>query len=191
MIGMTLLGMLLTAIFWLYSSGAAAWGKADDKIEVLREMQLATTRMEQQIEQSIYSTLSIQAAPPAVSFASADDASGSFTTNVDLAVWQRYIVVYYDATKKTLEGFGKPFNIPTSTANPIEAWNFGSGVHPLGFYLATPTTENRFTIRNVVNCRFVGEDRLLITELEAHSDQHGRTGGGTFKIRSVAYFRNQ
>jgi hypothetical protein len=190
MIGMTLLGMLLTAIFWLYSSGAAAWGKADDKIEVLRELQLATTRMERQIEQSIYSTLTIQAAPPAVSFASADDDSGAFATQVDQALWQRYRIIYYDATKKTLEGFAKPF-LPTSAAKPIEAWDFGSGINPLGFYVASPTTDNRFTIRDVVNCRFVGEDRLLVTELEAHSDQHGRTGGGTFKIRSAAYFRNQ
>ncbi len=31
MVGMAILSMLLGGIFWVYSSGANAWGKADDE----------------------------------------------------------------------------------------------------------------------------------------------------------------
>lgn len=194
MVGMAILSMLLGGIFWVYSSGANAWGKADDEIEALRQTHAVTTRLEKEIEHSIYSTLSRNDTPPAISFMSARDDKGQFTVQAGSLEWKKFVLVAYNATDKTLTWTERAITPPTTTASAIENYDFGSGKNPLSVCLTQPLGPNdnqKIVAKSISQCKFSGENRLLVSDIESVSDQRGRFNGGKFQVHSVVYFRNQ
>jgi Tfp pilus assembly protein PilE len=187
MISLSLLGVLLAATFFIYTTGARAWAKGDSQSDLLRAAQIVSAKTTRYVESSTNLSLSVATDNSAVAFLSAENDDGMFLyDHVSLLPhWQKFIVLYHDPATKTVyfrevSVLGTtletaPETIDALGGGPVD--NYKSGGQPLG--------------REIDVCRFtLTAESQLLTELESQKRHYGSDAPATQSTRFLNTLRN-
>lgn len=189
---MVLMGLTLT-LFFIYQMGASAWKKGEAQTQILQDFQASTARLVREVERSTYSSLSVAPAGgpyTACSFLSPIDDNGLFCFDPigQKPIWQKYVVMWYDAPAQTLfwrEIPLAPGSPEAGSPEPIDTYDAG-GNAPLTSYCANGQT----VAVHVSQCEFLASPRLLTLRLEGTRKRYGSPEPEKFSLETAACFRN-
>lgn len=186
-VAMSILGVLLALTFFIYTMGARAWAKGDSKADLLRAAQVVAAKTNRYVESSTPLSLSVASDGSAVAFLSAEDTDGVFQYDpvTLLPHWQKFIVLYHDATARTVNFkevsvIGTPLEqvpqpIDALSAGPVD--NYKSGGQPLG--------------REIDVCTFtLTPESQLLTELKSQKKHYGSDQPEVHSTRVLNTLRN-
>lgn len=188
LIACTILGMLLSAVFMIYRMGAQAWLKSDAKSELLQVAQIVSAKVNREVEGSSYRGLEISADGSGLAFPSAKDLNGVFVYDpvAITPIWQKYQVIYFDASKKALFQREVPLaGLPQQKASmPIKS--LGQGTVDKFFSNGVQVAHGMDT------CRFsVTPSEQLVVELSASKVRYGSPVPEKQSVRVVTALRNR
>ena len=169
MVASSMLMLLLTAIFGAFQIASSTFFKADAQTDMLQGIEGLGSRWCKDIEGS--QATGVSAGPTAISVPTARDDPGNFVLDAtgSKRVWQRYHVYFYDATAQTVSLRDVPIASPTTSLTPIEAYNDGSGTHPLTYW----ATGGRVLARQVITFTPVANARLFSLSVQANQKRYG------------------
>ncbi|GMU57173.1 MAG: hypothetical protein AMXMBFR33_63190 [Candidatus Xenobia bacterium] len=170
LVAISILGILTGAILFLYVTGGRAVAQGDMRGELLRQLQLAASRMSREMETSAFDSVSSSASAVAMMSAVPASGGGSPTLSPDGSIiWQKYIVYWHDSATRTLNRreYAVP---PTTSAQPIENWqsltlaDYTNGGDVIGreivaFTVANPVDTRRLEVSMTGEQIFRGEPR--------------------------------
>lgn len=181
------LSLLMVAAFGIYRMGASAWLKSDAKTELLGLAQVVTAKLNRDVEGSSYRSLAVAADGSGVAFLSAQNEDGVFIYDpvTVMPKWQKYIVIYFDSTAKTL------YRHEVSVVGRHQE-NASMPISSLG----EGTLESHFQPSTIVN-KGIDElkfsttaDEQLVLEMSATKLRYGSEQPERQSIRVVTTFRN-
>lgn len=183
MLGIALLGMLLTLLFLIFHMGWNAWRSANLRSDLNDQSRLVVQSLSRDLEASVYASLSLQG--EAVSFLSARDDAGVFALdgNGD-PLWQRYVVFYRDAGRDEVVRAELPLAAPLSAPEPIEV-NTGQ---PLASLLGPGRVIARGVKRLALSVPLNG--RRLRMEVDVEQPQRGGLPPARMTLSSAVHLRN-
>lgn len=183
-----ILGLLMIITFMLYRMGASAWMKSDAKSELLQVAQVATSKLNREVENSSFRSASVAADGSGAAFLSAVDSNGVFCYDPVTIIprWQKYVVLYFQSGSKTLfrrevSVLGQPAEqaampIADLEGHPIESYFAG------GQPIANGMDELSFSL---------SPDEQLVMEMRASKERYGSTAPERQTVRVVTSFRNE
>lgn len=141
-VSLSLLSMLLLLMTTLYIYSLRSSAQSYRQMDELSEVQAVAFRLATDIEPAAYRSVSFEGSSL---FALLNAASASHSLELDSAghvAWQRYLLYGWKSAEQELWRYEVP--LPAGTTFPdglvtLNAWDGGSGPHPLSFYQATPT----------------------------------------------------
>lgn len=182
-LGMGLLVLLMTAMFFLYQMGASAWKKGETQTELLQQAQMVTGRLEREVERSVYAATVLDPGPSsgtAVSLLSCWDEAAQrydYDPATRSPVWHRYQICYFDAGAGVVYWKDVPLAPPSTTPLPMVG-------------LAGQRTDGRVLARNVVTCDFRLSEQVLELQLALEKKRYGSQGPERIEVPATAMFRN-
>ncbi|MEW6282798.1 MAG: prepilin-type N-terminal cleavage/methylation domain-containing protein [Candidatus Eremiobacterota bacterium] len=121
LISVGLLGILLGAVLFLYLVGGRAIAQGDVRSDLMRDLQVTSMKLTQEIETSCYAGLSVGAGGVAV-LSAVPAGGGSPGLGPDGSViWAKYVVFWHDAGTAVVKRQEYPIT-PTTSGQPIEMW---------------------------------------------------------------------
>lgn len=133
LITLSILGILMTAVFGVFKMGLLAWHKANTKNGLLGDVQVVNYRLNEELQFSDLGSVTAQV--DALSFLSPCDAKGKVVVSSQgRPLFQKYIVYYRNTADKKMYRREVPLSTPATVSRPIEDVNLGSGKKPLSFY---------------------------------------------------------
>lgn len=186
MVSTAILGLLFTAVFFIYQMGASAWQKGITQSDLQQSAQVAKAQLARELERSTYDSLSVD--PQGISFLSPMDANGRFQVDpVALKPhWQKYVIFYHDPATRSLmwreeSVLGSPQEL---TPGPIETWG---AAQPLSSYF----NSGRALAREIDSCTFaVTPDKVVSFLWSGQKKRYGSETPEKLTIRSAVGFRN-
>jgi hypothetical protein len=187
LISCVILGLLLTTCFMIYRMGAAAWMKSDAKTELLQIAQVATAKVNREVEGSCFESASAAPDGSGVAFLNAKDLDGVFVYDpvTVLPRWQKYVVLYFDPASLTL--FRKDISVlgGTQESAPLPIDSLGQGPVQNHF------NQGRLVAKGMQECKFsLTVDEQLVMEMSASKLRYGSSTPEKQTIRVVTAFRN-
>lgn len=183
MLGIALLGMLLTLLFLIFHMGWNAWRSANLRSDLNDQSRLVVQSLSRDLEASVYASLSLQG--EAVSFLSARDDAGVFTLDANGdPVWQRYVIFHRDPARAEVVRAELPLAAPLSAPEPIEV-NTGQ---PLASLLGPGRVIARGVKRLALSVPLNG--RRLRMEVDVEQPQRGGLPPARMTLSSAVHLRN-
>ncbi len=186
LVGGFVLSLLLLAVTEIYRNATAAWIKGEQQSALLQQVQLGLTRIDKEVERSVYDSLSISSDFRGAALLSALYSDGVFMFDAPTQQprWQNYIVFYHDPPTRELRRVEVPVvGTPQETAAaPIE--NFGA-MTPIENYFVG----GEVIARDIEQCVFgVTPDGLLSVLLKA--TKKGKSTVDEVEMTTQSGFRN-
>lgn len=183
MLGIALLGMLLTLLFLIFHMGWNAWRSANLRSDLNDQSRLVVQSLSRDLEASVYASLSLQG--EAVSFLSARDNNGVFALDANGdPVWQRYVIFHRDPARDEVVRSELPLVAPLGTPEPIEV-NTGQ---PLASFLGPGRVIARGVKRLALSVPLNG--RRVRLEVDVEQPQRGGLPPARMTLSSAVYLRN-
>lgn len=182
------LGALMSIVFAVFRSGIVSLRKVENQSALVRELQLLSLKMSEEVRQSNASSLSVSPDGAVLSFLSArDTSSGEFQLD-DLArpEWQHFIVYYYDSSSFTIQRLTVEYLSSTPTdARTLESYSGNALIDFVG------TNNPQLVARDISRCRWEVEASLLLRfEFETEKKRYQRDGSEKKGITGKVYLRN-
>lgn len=138
LVTLTVLSILMTALFAVFKMGLSAWHKTSTKNELLQQVQIVDFRLSDELQLSALESATADPGIDALSFLSPLDANGKFILSAKgRPEFQKYIIYYRKSSDQKMYRREVLLNAGASERNvpgPIEEYDPGTGKKPLGFY---------------------------------------------------------
>lgn len=132
-LALSLLLIILGLTFELFMTGARSFASGERQHDLSRQATIALDRVTRNLESARPDSLTVAAS--AISFLTCRDGQNQLALNNDSTpLWQGYELYFLDAGAHQLKQRRLPLATPSSTLQPLEEYNDGSGVHALNFY---------------------------------------------------------
>ncbi|MBI3924007.1 MAG: type II secretion system protein [Armatimonadetes bacterium] len=128
--------LLLGAVFLIYAQGSSAWRKGAIQAELLQQLQVISLRVGSNLEQSIYSSLTVTPSGDAVSFL-VSAGSSSIDPQTGYPSWSSYEIFYHKGQELLQRDVPlSPSARERTRPGPIEGYSpDAGGPQPLTAYL--------------------------------------------------------
>lgn len=188
-----LLGVLTTAIFFVFQVGWDSWRKVESQNELLQQLQGLSSRIARGVERTTFDSVSVDAGNDALAFLSPLDDNGAYVVRADGSLeWQSFKVFYHDSISKTVLRrdetlpAGSPFQ-----ASPgfIETYDPGTGVQPWSHY----RTEGQVVARHITGFQVTllpDPENSVELELQGFKKRFGDRGDEWNSLRVRIATRN-
>lgn len=183
MVAFLLLSLLMVMMFFIYRTGASAWKKSEAQMRLLQDAQVFTTRLSREAERGAHASVSLDPGPTAgtaLSFLTCWNATTQqyeYDASARSPVWQKHLLLYYDSAAKEVLLREIPLAPVSTTAVPLAPLSgFRSG--------------GRTLARNITNCSFSVQDRLLELQLTLELKRYGSPKLEQVQLPTRVFLRN-
>jgi len=183
MVALGLLSLMMVMMFFIYRQGASAWKKTEAQTQLLQNLQVFTNRLSRETERSIYASAAADPGPSTGTAVSMLSCWSDMNSRYDYSgltrgpIWQKYLVFYYNNATQEVLLREIPLTPPGSTAVPLAG-------------MAAFRTGGRALARNVTQCNFTLQDRLLEVQLELKLKRYGSPSLEVLQFPCRVFFRN-
>ena len=184
MVTLTVLSLLMTALFHIFKTGLQAWRGGGQRLQSLRELRTGIDRLEREAERS--SRAGTSALPNLLCLCSCRTEAGAYELKEGRPQWQRHVLVFIESGQLH---WSETRSAGSDSPRALESLDLGSGQQPLEFYTRTPSPG--FSQRRIL-CRAITSIRIQLNPQSVEVDLEGPWGeeDGSLRLHSFSAFRN-
>lgn len=183
-----ILGILTGILFFLFRSGIVSLKKVENQSSLIRELQLISLKISEEVRQSTASSMSTSADGRVLAFLSAvDESSGEFQVDeFGRPEWQEYVVFYHEPSDLTIRRLKVDYSpVLRTDAIPLEEYSGGDLDDFIGTNNPAPVAHN------ISHCEWEAESSTLLRfEIESEKTRYQGTDKERKTITSRVYLRN-
>ena len=183
-----ILGILTGVLFYLFRSGIVSLKKVENQSSLIRELQLISLKISEEVRQSTASSMSTSVDGRVLAFLSAvEETSGEFQVDeFGRPEWQKYVVFYHDTSDLTIRRLIVDYT-PVLRTDAITLEEYGGSA--LDNYIGTNNPAP--VAHDISHCEWeVESSTLLRFKLESEKIRYQGTDKERKTITSRIYLRN-
>lgn len=169
----------------LVQGASSAFHKTNTQADLLQEIQVTVSRLIRDIQGSTLAGLSRNANGVGLVSAHLEEQSLQINSSGQ-PYWKRYVLYFVDTPSQELRWRALMITPPSDTPRPIEAYDFGAGLHPMVHY----QVDGKRLVGSVEEFSVAATGGEITVSLKASRERYGSSRPESIQMHQTVFMRN-